>query len=57
MRYHTVFIRFEDGTTKPVQVYAWGENDAVQKVSKKNLGGTIYAVRDQYSTLSLPLPA
>ena len=51
MRNHRVWIRFENQAVQIVHVHAWGENDAVQKVSKQNLGGVIFAVRDQWSTL------
>jgi hypothetical protein len=55
VRNHTVFIRHENAAQQHVQVSAFGENDAVQKVSKMGLGGVIFAVRDQYSNLPLPV--
>lgn len=42
-----------EGPAQRVEVGAFGENDAVQKVARKNLGGTIFAVRSAYSTLPL----
>jgi hypothetical protein len=54
MRNHTVFIRFANQAIQAVQVSAFGENDAVQKVAKQGLGGVIFAVRDQWSNLPHP---
>lgn len=50
MKYHTVFVKYATGQIKPVQVYAWGENDAVAKVLAKGYGGVIVAVKDQFSS-------
>jgi hypothetical protein len=55
MRNHTVFIRHENQAQQHVTVSAFGENDAVQKVSKMGLGGVIFAVRDQWSTMPAPV--
>jgi hypothetical protein len=44
MRDFNVLIRFAGEADQAVKVSAWGENDAVQKVSRQGLGGVIFAV-------------